>query len=282
MIQETGTHMLSKAYADHYQEGDYYVDGILYCGKCHTKKQLSHSLFGRDIFVGCLCECQAKERAAEKAAENKAAAEKQLAKLKNAAFPDPKLRNYRFDRDDGKNPLVSQMCKNYVKHFKDMEEQHEGLLLFGPVGTGKTFLAVAIANALLDEGVSCCVTNFTRLTNTLFALRDGKQEYLDSLNKYDLLVIDDLGAERDTEYMIEQVSIIIDSRYRSGKPLIVTTNLSPEELKHPADKSRARIYSRLLGMCIPVEVAGEDRRKIQLRDSYNDYKRLLTGSPKKN
>ena len=281
MMHETVTHMLNNAHTDNYQEGDYYKDGILYCGKCRTRKQLSYSLFGKGILVGCLCECQAKERAAKLEAEEKVIAEKQLAKMRSAAFPDPILKSYRFDQDDGKNPQVSQICKNYVRHFNDMKEKHEGLLLYGPVGTGKTYFAVAIANALLDVGVSCLVTNFSRLTNTLFELRDGKQEYLDALNKYDLLVIDDLGTERDTEYMIEQVSIIIDSRYRSGKPLIVTTNLTPEELKHPADKSRARIYSRLLGMCIPVEVAGEDRRKIQLRDSYNNYKRLLTGSPEK-
>lgn len=279
MIQETGTHMLSKAYADNYQEGDYYVDGILYCGKCHTKKQLSHSLFGRDIFVGCLCECQVKERAAEKAAEDKAAAEKQLAKLKNAAFPDPNLRSYRFDRDDGKNPLVSQICKNYVQHFIEMKGKQEGLLLFGPVGTGKTFMAVAIANALLDKGVSCCVTNISRLTNTLFALRSEKQEYLDSLNKYDLLVIDDLGAERNTDYMTEQIFSIIDSRERSGKPLIVTTNLTSEELKKPADTGKARIYSRLLGMCYPIKVTGEDRRKLELLESNEDYKELLMSGP---
>lgn len=275
-MHETVTHMLNNAHTDNYQEGDYYKDGILYCGKCRTRKQLSYSLFGKGILVGCLCECQAKERAAKLEAEEKVIAEKQLAKMRSAAFPDPILKSYRFDQDDGKNPQASQMCKNYVQHFNDMKEKHEGLLLYGSVGTGKTFLAVAIANALLDKGIPCCVTNFSRLANALLALKEGKQEYLDSLGNYDLLVIDDLGVERNTDYMTEQIFCIIDSRERSGKPLIVTTNLTPMELKHPADTGKERIYSRLLGMCYPIEVTGEDRRKLELRKSYVDLKALLT------
>ena len=82
---------------------------------------------------------------------------------------------------------------------------------------------------------------------------------------YDLLIIDDLAAERNTEYMKEIVTTVIDERYRSGRPLIVTTNMTGQEMKNPADIGTDRILSRLFEMCDPVEVVGIDRRKEKLK-----------------
>ena len=96
---------------------------------------------------------------------------------------------------------------------------------------------------------------------------EGKQNYLDSLNEFDLLVIDDLGIERNTEYVNELVYNIIDARYRSGKPMIITTNLKYSDLHNAEDTSKARIYSRIIEMCLPVLVGGEDRRKSKMQDS---------------
>ena len=104
---------------------------------------------------------------------------------------------------------------------------------------------------------------------------DGKQEYIDGLNQFDLLVIDDLASERDTEYMGEIVQNIIDSRYRSNLPLIITTNLTSDELKHPSTIRKERIYSRLFEMCVPVEVKGSDRRKEKLINNYREFKEML-------
>ena len=119
------------------------------------------------------------------------------------------------------------------------------------------------------------MTNFSRLVNTIQSMREGKQEYLDSLNDYDLLVIDDLSSERDTEFMNEIVMNVIDSRYRSGLPLIITTNITADELKNPSDIRKERIYSRLMQMCFPIEVSGKDRRKSILRQDFGEYKDLL-------
>ena len=105
------------------------------------------------------------------------------------------------------------------------------------------------------------VTNVTRITNRLQSTFDGKQEYLDSLNKFTLLVIDDFGMERNTEYMNEIVYNVIDSRYRSGKPLIVTTNLTMQEINNPDNIDKQRIYSRINEMCVPIRVEGKDRRQ---------------------
>ena len=104
---------------------------------------------------------------------------------------------------------------------------------------------------------------------------EGKQNYIDNLNNFDLLVIDDLASERDTEYMGEIVQNIIDSRYRAGLPLIITTNLTSEELKKPLEIRKKRIYSRLFEMCYPIEVKGKDRRKQKLREEFGEIGEIL-------
>ena len=92
-----------------------------------------------------------------------------------------------------------------------------------------------------------------------------------------LLIIDDFGMERGTEYGLEQVYNVIDSRYRSRKPLIVTTNLTLEELQHPEDTAHARIYDRLLEMCFPLCFTGENLRKAAAQGKMEQLKRLLAG-----
>lgn len=127
------------------------------------------------------------------------------------------------------------------------------------------------------KNYSCIVTNFARIVNVLSNTKINKQEYIDDLCRYDLLIIDDLSSERNTEYMSEIVMNVIDSRYRSKKPIIVTTNLTSEEIKNPTDVSKQRIYSRLLEMCYPVEVKGTDHRKRKLKDDFESIKNMLEG-----
>lgn len=257
------------------KEGDYFQDGLLHCGKCNTPKQCRVELFGQVRTPMCLCKCETERRDREDAEFRHRAKMQEIQRMRSVGFPDRDMQNWTFKHDDGSNERVSGICKRYVENFSEMRKKGKGLLFFGPVGTGKTFFAACIANALIDAGYPCMVTNFARLTNTMFGLREGKQEYMDSLNRYALLVIDDLASERDTEFMNETVFNLIDSRYRSGLPLIITTNLTAEELKHPADMSKQRVYSRLFEMCVAVEVAGRDRRKQKMIADHNELEDLL-------
>ena len=94
--------------------------------------------------------------------------------------------------------------------------------------------SLADCKCLLDKGIPILMTNFSRILNTLTGIySDDRNQFIDSFNKYSLLIIDDLGIERSSEFALEQVFNVIDSRYRSKKPLIVTTNLTLDELKHP-------------------------------------------------
>ena len=150
------------------------------------------------------------------------------------------------------------------------------MLLWGNVGTGKSFIAGCIANALLDKGVPVIMTNFARLLNKLTDMYAGdRNAYIDSFKRYPLMIIDDLGIERNSEFAREQVFSVIDSRYRSQLPMIVTTNLSLKKLKNPEDMARARIYDRVLERCMPIRVNDQNIRDLNKRANTERMKQIL-------
>ena len=199
--------------------------------------------------------------------------------LKSLCFEDHALYSWTFDKDNGKNPIM-WMARDYVDKWSDALSSNTGLVLWGDVGTGKTFFAACIANALVEQNVSVKMTNFSTILNDLFAESD-KNKYLDRLNKHSLLIIDDLGIERGTEYALEQVYNVIDTRYKSGKPLIITTNLTLDELKYPTDIPHKRIYDRVLGICVPVMFNGVNFRKEEAAAKMEAAKKLFGMEDKK-
>lgn len=181
-----------------------------------------------------------------------------------------------FAQDDNRNPAVSDVCRKYVDHWEEMKADNIGILFYGGVGTGKSFLACCIANALIDRCVKASVTNFPRIMNRLQGFGEDKQGFLDKLNRYDCLVIDDLGVERDTSYSVEQIYNVVDARSRSGKPLIVTTNLSLDDLRNPSSMGYARIYDRVLEMCpIKLKLSGDSRRTVNAAARRDRAKEIL-------
>lgn len=140
-----------------------------------------------------------------------------------------------------------------MEHWNEAYRDNSGLLPFGDVGIGKSFFTGCIANALLDRDIPVLMTNFPTILNRLTGMfSEDRAEFIASLGMYDLLIIDDLGVERNTEYAMEQMFTVIDCRYRSRKPMIITTNLKLEEIKNPPDLAHARIYDRILERCAPV------------------------------
>lgn len=263
------------AAASHFEQGDYIRDDLLYCHKCDTPKQCRINIFDEERIVPCLCKCEAERREAEERERKRQEFLVQCEKYRRMGFPDSDMHNWTFANDDLARPQLTKAMQNYVDHFDEFRRQGKGLLLYGTVGTGKTFAACEVANALIDKGHPALVTNFDRLTNTLQGMFDGKQQYIDSLNKFSLLVLDDLGTERETEYMQGVVYNIIDARYRANLPMIITTNLTGAQLKKPDTLSKERIYSRILERCHPIEVKGEDRRRAALKDSFGEMRDIL-------
>ena len=254
--------------------GDYQKDGLLYCGKCHTPKQHRGEFLGIVKVVPCICQCKKAELEAEEQRRQHEKLQERIKSQRKAGFLESDMQHWTFSADDGADPRIMRAAKNYVANFAQFREQGKGLLLYGGVGTGKTFAAACIVNALIDTGRPCLMTNFARVLNTLWSI-EGKQAYIDSFNKFDLLVLDDLGTERRSEYAQEQVFNVIDGRYRAGLPLIITTNLSIEEIKKPDSLGNSRIYDRVLEMCHPVEVNGKSRRRKKVAAEFKSMNELL-------
>lgn len=263
------------------QEPEDYMgeDGLLYCGKCHKPKEayfpLGKALFGRDRHPSeCDCRRAERERQEKKDADEKHNAE--VERLKREGFSNPAMRHWTFENDNGKCPQMGK-AHSYVEKWETVRSENLGYLLWGNVGSGKSYFAGCIANALMEKEIPVCMTNFAMILNNLCYGSENRNEYIVKLCSYPLLILDDFGMERGTEYGLEQVYNVIDSRYISKKPLIATTNLTPEQLRNPEDVPHARIYGRLLEMCVPVRFTGGDFRKITAQQKMERLKKLMEG-----
>ena len=187
---------------------DYYgMDGLLYCGKCHTPREAFFAkgvaLMGKNKHP-IECSCQRIERAKQEALISQQKHSDLVRRLKAEGFSDPAMLDWKFENDNGRSP---QMCHahRYVEQWQTMRAEDLGLFLWGGVGTGKSFLAGCIANALMEQEVPVRMTSFARILNELNSSFSGRNEVVDNLCRYPLLIIDDFGMERGTEYALEQI-----------------------------------------------------------------------------
>ena len=250
------------------------------CGEA-TQKKLPFPLMDgtgrvKQLNVHIMCSCEKKkqedyERELKKEEEMKA-----IQILRNLSLMDSKLSkaslsSFAETEDNGK---LLRIIKNYIDGFDRMYKENQGLILWGPVGTGKSYSAAVIANELINRKVPVIMTSFIKMLNKLVAFEDVSEE-IERLNQAKLLIIDDLGAERGTDYALEKVYDIIDNRYRSNKPIILTTNLTIEQMKNCDDIRYTRIYDRIFEMCYPVKVTGLSWRKREAAMRYSATKQLL-------
>ncbi len=194
---------------------------------------------------------------------------------REAAFGDAAaLYGYRFEKDNGSVPQMKE-ARDYADNWNNMKAENLGLLFWGLAGNGKTFAAACIANALIDQFVDVRMCTFGTILNRLpgMSARE-KDEYIKIFRTCDLLILDDFGMERRTDYAREQIFGIIDGRYLAKKPTIITTNLSLQELKSPCDITEKRIFDRVMEMCIPVCFNGESLRQEKAKENLKLYKQL--------
>lgn len=181
-----------------------------------------------------------------------------------------------FDRDNGAVPQLA-WARQYVEHWPEMRRENMGLLFWGPAGTGKTFAAACIANALVDLEVGVRMITLGEALLNLFGMSgEDRIQYLEVLTTCGLLILDDFGVERRTPYAREQMYEIINRRYLSGRPMVVTTNLTLKELKN-ADRDDSRIHDRVLERCVPVCFDGTSLRQEKTAERIKRMQTLLTG-----
>ncbi|WP_420806770.1 ATP-binding protein [Streptococcus bovimastitidis] len=260
-------------------ETEYMKDGHAYCKTCHERKDGEvKSLMDMKFIFKNNCKCDRERFEKQKQREK----EQEIERLKRSCFISMSQWAYTFDNYKGEKDKSYIIAKNYVKEYEQMKKENIGLLFCGTVGSGKTYLACCIANALIEEYmIRVKIRNFAQIINDLqksgFDL--DKNEYIESLTNVSVLILDDLGIERDTSYAKEQVYNIVNSRYLKQKPTIFTTNLPYEKIQNSDDGVEyERIYSRIIEMCIPVKVMGEDfRKRLQKEKLKQSKERLLKG-----
>ena len=201
--------LIDKAAAGVELAGDEYIDpadGLIHCKKCGGQRQTVVPCFGKPGYFmpRCICQCQREAEEQRKAAEERQRRMERIKRRKAQGLQDRYLYDYTFANDNGQNPLMDK-ARAYVENWKEAYKNNTGLLLFGDVGTGKSFFAGCIANALLDRDVPVLMTNFPTILNRLTGMfSEDRADFIASFDEYDLLIIDDLGVERSTEYAMEQ------------------------------------------------------------------------------
>lgn len=257
-----------------------YVDEktkLLTCGYCHTAKEKVIDFMGDKKKVHISCKCMQEKEREEKEARRKYQQMLRINELRRSCFEDSIFLKARFENMD-RNSEHRDIAENYVDKFEEVYKNNIGLILTGDVGCGKTHLAATIANGLIDQGISVKMTNFTSILNDMTNFDLDKVKYINNLNDKKLLIIDDFGMERTTDFAYEHIFNIIDARYRVGKPLIITTNLNISQLTNPIGVREKRIYSRILEMASPIIFTGKNRRIKKMKDKSNfTYKLLKEG-----
>lgn len=182
------------------------ADGLIHCKTCGGQRQTIVPCFGKSGYFmpRCVCPCQAEADRRRREAEEQRNRMESIKRRKAQGLQDRYLYDYTFANDNGQNPLMKK-ARAYVEHWREAYRDNTGLLLFGDVGTGKSFFAGCIANALLDRDIPVLMTNFPSILTRLTGMfSEDRAEFIASLGMYDLLIIDDLGVERNTEYAMEQ------------------------------------------------------------------------------
>ena len=258
-------------------ECDFEKGGLLYCGKCGTPKQCRIEINGTLRTEYCMCECEneayMQEREKIKSSKGKDAAER----MRCVCFSDKQLLyNSTFSDDDGKGDRNAfRTFRNYADNFDTAFKENHGILIYGNVGSGKTFAAACITNQVIDSGYSAYFTSFPEIKNILWSAND-KQAVINDICSYDLLVIDDFGVESDGSYTSEIITNIFDTRVKMQKPMVLTSNFTPEQLTKGGKIEYQRIISRVLGDCMAIKYTGEDRRNVS-RTRHLDFYQKITG-----
>ncbi|CAL7867245.1 IstB-IS21 domain-containing protein [Fusobacterium necrophorum subsp. funduliforme] len=258
-------------------ETHYEKDGHIYCKTCNERidgKPIT-TLNKLMIFrISCKCD---RDRAEQETLREKLIAQD---RLRDNCFISRNQKAYTFENaDEYTDEDIIKKAQNYVKHFEEMRKDNVGLLLYGNVGSGKTYIACAIANSIITEySYTVKMRNFAQILNDLqkggFNL--DRNEYIEQITSPTLLVLDDFGIERNTEYALEQIYNVINARYLKARPTIITTNLNFKDIeKEQKDIMLGRIYSRIIEMCLPLRVTGLDRRKIQSKEKLKKAQNLI-------
>ena len=252
-------------------DNDYYNEkNVLVCGKCHTEKEYI-TPSGRKI--PCLCECRCRELEQE---------EKEYKKKdfirNNIRYIDIEYRNIYF-KDVNELEQEYNWSYKFVNEFETFKKMNTGLYIFGEVGNGKTTIASAIANELLERQyrVMMIPTN-----QAIYKINNGDGNTQENINHFkqtlldmDLIVLDDFGATRETAYQLEKIYNLINFLYENRKVIIITSNITRKDLGEETDLTKKRIFDRIIEMTYGCFVRKAGLRKELAKDKQKMIKEIF-------
>ena len=249
-------------------------DGLVYCSKCHNPKEiwLYSPVFStpKKGIIACLCEKE-KIQKQEEEKRHRENEDKKKRLYQSSGFPEG-LMKCTFDKAEDYHPDLVLYAKNYAERLVNDPGFSQGLLLYGPPGTGKTYMAACVGNYLIQSlqpvlhasvGYLLSGYNDCRFQSEI---NGSSAEFLKNLLNYRLIVLDDLGSEYKSEYQNSLLFDIINFLDIHQKPMVITTNISPNDLAHPSEIGRSRIYDRIIKNCLMIAVMGDDLRFKQAQD----------------
>jgi DNA replication protein DnaC len=196
------------------------------------------------------CRCRAQRVARAKARNLSAVIPR---RYRDVAFERPPVTDI--------DPQIVTATRRYAANIDDQLDAGRGLWFMGPVGTGKTTLAMLVSKAASDAGRSVAIYSLPRLLNEIRDTHRAERSHVDLLDRLtavDLLHIDDVGAERTTDWVLEELYSIVNSRYEDKRSIVITTNILDREAL--CAQITARTVSRLTEMCDELPLLGHDHR----------------------
>lgn len=251
-IEEMMINSMIRKAKNNIKENDYVENGLLYCGNCHTEKEF---ILPSGRKVPCMCDCMEKQYQEQEAKEKL-----QDFVRNNIRNIDSQYRNISLkDIDDIDTDTDLSFIKPFIENFIEFKKASMGLYIFGNYGNGKTTIASAIANELLQNGYRVLMTPCNEAINQI-SDRDNAPYYKDKLKNMDLIILDDFGSNRDTEFQKEQLYNLFDFLYSNRKCIILTTNVPRKELANRDNIQMARTYDRIIEMTKGIMIKRESMR----------------------
>lgn len=256
----------------HMQKQDSFQINDEICPTCGGRTSMEVELFGKRKIVPVACKCKTEEYERLKQQDKDREKQIRVEKLFNSSMMGAEFKNATLDNfeEDEHNGKFFIFAKNYIERWPEMKRDNMGITLMGNTGIGKSYVSFMIANEIMRRYMTPVIAISTiKLINKIYESyskygEQGESQIISSLQNADLLILDDLGAEGTSKTGKEKQIIysVIDERLREKKPMILTTNLSTDQLRAKlcSQDGVERTFDRIVSACPIEHMTGTPRR----------------------